>query len=257
MGTDPSQPTSIKTDSISAIDLDEMNKYAKLQTRIDRKYIVTPEICNALLANADVNGRVLEINTQRNTPYQSVYFDTPNLDLHKAAAYRRRPRFKARTRYYKQTNTAMLEVKTKDGRGKTVKSRTEYDPTMLDVLTEEARQYITSIAGATKIVSNLQYTLTTQYQRTTIVDLHTQTRITCDEFLTCTDRENNTLSFPMIILETKSSQHPSPFDMWLWNNRHRPTRISKYCTTLAVLHPDLPSNKWHQTIKNYYPAPVS
>ena len=80
MRTDPSQPTSIKTESISAIDLDEMNKYAKLQTRIDRKYIVTPEICNALLANADVNGRVLEINTQRKTPYQSVYFDTPNLD---------------------------------------------------------------------------------------------------------------------------------------------------------------------------------
>ena len=87
MRTGPSQPTSIKTESISAIDLDEMNKYAKLQTRIDRKYIVTPEICNALLANADVNGRVLEINTQRNTPYQSVYFDTPNLDLYKAAAY--------------------------------------------------------------------------------------------------------------------------------------------------------------------------
>ena len=125
-----------------------------------------------------------------------------------------------------------------------------------DILTEEARQYITSIAGAAKIVSTLRYTLTTQYQRTTIVDLHSQTRITCDEFLTCTDWENNTLSLPMIILETKSSQHPSPFDVWLWNNRHRPNRISKYCTTLAVLHPDLPSNKWHQTIKNYYPAPV-
>ena len=136
MGTDPSQPSSIKTESFSAIDLDEMNKYAKLQTRIDRKYIVTPEICNDLLANADVNGRVLEIDTYRNTPYQSVYFDTPNLDLYKAAACRRRPRFKARTRYYQLTNKAMLEVKTKDGRGKTVKSRTEYDSTSLDVLTD-------------------------------------------------------------------------------------------------------------------------
>ena len=257
MGNFPLQPSAIDTGFIATTDLEEMNKYAKLQTRIDRKYIVTPEICNALLSGTGVKGKVLDINGHRSTRYQSTYFDTPNLDLYKAAAYRRRPRFKARTRYYQQTKTAMLEVKTKDGRGKTVKSRTEYDPTTLNVLTEEARQYITSIAGAAKIVNNLQHTLTTQYQRTTIVDLYTQTRITCDEFLTCTDWENNTLSFPMIILETKSSQHPSPFDMWLWNNRHRPNRISKYCTTLAVLHPDLPSNKWHQTIKNYYPAPVS
>ena len=118
MGDHPIQPSSINTELLSAIDLEEMNKYAKLQTRIDRKYIVTPEICNALLAGAEINGRALEINCYRSTRYQSTYFDTPTLDLYKAAAYRRRPRFKARTRYYQQTNTAMLEVKTKDGRGK-------------------------------------------------------------------------------------------------------------------------------------------
>ena len=75
--------------------------------------------------------------------------------------------------------------------------------------------------------------------------------MTCDEFLTCTDWENNTISLPMIILETKSSQHPSPFDTWLWDHHCRPNRISKYCTALAVLHPELPSNKWHQTIKYF------
>ncbi|OUV41299.1 MAG: hypothetical protein CBC68_06335 [Candidatus Marinimicrobia bacterium TMED108] len=252
MGDHPIQPSSINTELLSAIDLEEMNKYAKLQTRIDRKYIVTPEICNALLAGAEINGRALEINCYRSTRYQSTYFDTPTLDLHKAAAYRRRPRFKARTRYYQQTNTAMLEVKTKDGRGKTVKIRTEYDSETLNSLNKQGRQFINSIVEEKEIVKDLRRTLTTNYQRTTIVDLATQTRMTCDEFLTCSDWENNTISLPMIILETKSSQNPSPFDRWLWSHNLRPSRISKYCTTLAVLHPELPSNKWNTTITTYF-----
>ena len=257
MGNFPLQPSAIDTGFIAVTDLEEMNKYAKLQTRIDRKYIVTPEICNALLSGTGVKGKVLDINGHRSTRYQSTYFDTPNLDLYKAAAYRRRPRFKARTRYYQQTNTAMLEVKTKDGRGKTVKTRTQYDPETLHSLNEQGRQFINTIVEEKEIVKDLRQTLTTKYQRTTIVDPNTQTRMTCDEFLTCTDWENNTISLPMIILETKSSQHPSPFDTWLWDHHCRPNRISKYCTALAVLHPGLPSNKWHQTIKYFFLSPVS
>jgi len=252
MGDQSIHPSLIDTEFIASIDLEEMNKYAKLQTRIDRKYIITPEVCNALLSGTGINCKTLEINGHRSTRYQSTYFDTPTLDLHKAAAYRRRPRFKARTRYYQQTNTAMLEVKTKDGRGKTVKTRTEYDAELLHSLNRQGRQFINTIVEEKEIVEDLRRTLTTNYQRTTIVDLTTQTRMTCDEFLTCTDWENNTISLPMIILETKSSQHPSPFDTWLWDHHYRPDRISKYCTTLAVLHPELPSNKWHQTIKNFF-----
>ena len=37
MGNFPLQPSAIDTGFIAATDLEEMNKYAKLQTRIDRK----------------------------------------------------------------------------------------------------------------------------------------------------------------------------------------------------------------------------
>ena len=75
MGTHPIQPSSINTEFFSAVNLEEMNVYAKLQTRIDRKYIVTPNICNALLAGLDIDGSVLEINGHRTNLYQSIYFD--------------------------------------------------------------------------------------------------------------------------------------------------------------------------------------
>jgi len=32
----------------------------------------------------------------------------------------------------------------------------------------------------------------------------------------------------------------------------RPASVSKYCVAVAALHPELPSNPWHQTLKRYF-----
>ena len=252
MGFIPTEKSAIKTERLTRLSLDEMNAFASLQTRTDRKYIIQNTTCNRLIKEVDIQGGVLDLNGKRSTMYQSIYFDTPDLDIYKDAAYRRRPRFKARTRLYQNTNTAMLEVKTKDGRGKTVKKRTPYEVKNTNHLTNNAKAFIDGVVGISGASHNLQATLTSQYQRTTIVDQLTKTRMTCDEFLVCTDWENRSVTLPMCILETKSSGQPSPFDKWLWENKKRPISISKYCTTLAVLHPDLPANKWHQTIKTFF-----
>ena len=252
MGFLPIKESAITTQNLSPITLEEINEFAALQTRVDRKYIVNIETCNHLIEEVQAERKVLDIGGMRSTMYQSIYFDTPDLNLYKDAAYKRRPRFKARTRFYQQTNTAMLEVKTKDGRGKTVKKRTPYDASELGELTNDGKIFIDTVIGEPGTSHDLRATLTSQYQRTTIVDPQTSTRITCDEYLTCTDWENQSVSLSMCIVETKSSGQPSLFDKWLWENGNRPTRISKYCTTLAVLHPELPANKWHKTIKNYF-----
>ena len=251
MGSTPIQPSELSSQRFSSITLDEMNAIAALQTRVDRKYIVTSELCNALFETIKINGQILTVNEKRSMGYQSVYFDTPDLDLYKDAAYKRRPRFKARTRFYRSTGIAMLEVKTKDGRGKTVKIRTPYNAETLYELTESGKTFIEEATKSLGSSENLRPTLTSQYQRTTIVDHDTSTRMTCDEYLLCTDWENQSVAFPYCILETKSSVQPSPFDVWLWEHGFRPQRISKYCTMLAILHPDLPANKWHRVIKNY------
>ena len=251
MGATPIQPSELSSQRFSSITLDEMNSIAALQTRVDRKYIVTSELCKALFETIKINGQILTVNEKRSMGYQSVYFDTPDLDLYKAAAYKRRPCFKARTRFYRSTGIAMLEVKTKDGRGKTVEIRTPYNAETLYELTESGKTFIEKATKTPGSSENLRPTLTSQYQRTTIVDHDTSTRMTCDEYLVCTDWKNQSVAFPYCILETKSSVQPSPFDVWLWEHGFRPQRISKYCTMLAILHPDLPANKWHRVIKNY------
>ena len=32
----------------------------------------------------------------------------------------------------------------------------------------------------------------------------------------------------------------------------RPASVSKYCVAVAALHPELPSNPWHQTLRRYF-----
>ena len=50
------------------------------------------------------------------------------------------------------------------------------------------------------------------------------------------------------VVETKNPATPSPADRALWDAGHRPTRISKYATGMALLHPELPANRWYRTL---------
>ena len=50
------------------------------------------------------------------------------------------------------------------------------------------------------------------------------------------------------VVETKNPATPSPADRTLWDAGYRPVRISKYATGMALLHPELPANRWYRTL---------
>ena len=85
----------------------------------------------------------------------------------------------------------MFEIKTKDGRGKTVKIRTPYGAEHLYELTETGRAFIDESVQISRSYEHLRPILTSRYQRTTIVDLDSSTRMTCDEYLICTDWQDH------------------------------------------------------------------
>ena len=58
----------------------------------------------------------------------------------------------------------------------------------------------------------------------------------------------------LAIVETKTGATPSSTDRLLWRHGHRPVRISKYGTGLAVLHPDLPATPWRRVLDRHVPA---
>ena len=108
---------------VAPIGLDELMALAELQTRVDRKYFVPAAIFHRMIDQLATRMRVLEIDGQRTFGYESIYFDTPDLEGYRAHVQRRRQRFKARTRTYTDSGQCMFEVKLKGARGETVKQR--------------------------------------------------------------------------------------------------------------------------------------
>ena len=101
---------------LQPVDLDELATIADLQTRTDRKYLVPQHYLEHFLARLDA--RALEIRGARTFAYESVYFDTPDFASYLGAARRRPRRFTVRTRTYAESGECMLEVKTRDARGR-------------------------------------------------------------------------------------------------------------------------------------------
>lgn len=243
-------------DTLTPVGLGELNDTAALQTRRDRKYVLNPDELAGLLT-ALPPARVLEIDGARSFAYDSTYFDTPGLDAYRLAATRRRRRFKVRTRTYVDSGSCFVEVKTRAGRGTTVKGRQPHDDAGH---LGGARTFVSARladAGAPP-VPVLTPTLRSRYHRTTL--LLDDARVTLDtglvwELLTTddvgSDEPRSALIGDRVVVETKTAagSGPSSVDRLLWRAGHRPDRISKYATGLAVLLPGLPDAPWRRLVR--------
>lgn len=235
------------------VDLAELNATAALQTRRDRKYVLTQEECQALLAGLDPATRVLEIDGGRDFAYESTYFDTPDLAAFHLAAGRRRRRFKVRTRTYVDSGACFVEVKTRAARGTTVKERQVHDDVAIrlgaDGTFVDARLAEAGVAGPP--ARALVPTLRSSYRRSTL--LLPDARVTLDTGLTWDLPAGSARARlgELVVVETKTGgPGPSSADRLLWRSGHRPDRISKYATGLALLRPGLPDAPWRRLIRH-------
>ena len=286
-GSDAPTSAPLSTDHLASTGLTELNSAAGLLTRVDRKYLVPLERAQDLINGLTPDTRVLDIDGRRRFSYASTYFDTPGLEAFMLAARKRRRRFKVRTRTYLDTGLCFLEVKTRGARGTTVKRRMGYHPDDASRLTGPGRAFVaaclastgvTGPAAAREIAAALRPVLATTYERTTLHLPDAEARATIDTTLTWqrltpgarTRAAAVTASAPqalrparltaaindgepvavadVAVVETKNPATPSPADRALWDAGHRPTRISKYATGMALLHPELPANRWYRTL---------
>ena len=141
---------------------------------------------------------------------------------------------------------------------------------------------VTGSAAARQVAAALRPVLTTTYERTTLHLPRAEARATIDTALTwrrlgpaapagssagtvagvpmspqalrpanltAAVNEGEPVSVADIaVVETKNPATPSPADRALWKAGYRPTRISKYATGMALLHPELPANRWYRTL---------
>lgn len=240
-----------------SINLDELNSVAALQTRIDRKYVVAEHDAAAILRSFGTEAEVLETEGRRSFTYESVYFDTAELDAYKLAAHGRRRRYKIRTRTYVDSNLSFLEVKTEGARAATVKERIPYRLEDRRRITGEGLAYINETLKAVvgSVPSGpLSPVLETRYDRITLYLPDSRSRATIDLDVTWHRPHGATqVLHGAVVLETKSGSTPGPLDQHLWAHGIRPCRISKFATGMAALNPLLPSNRWHRTLSRNLP----
>lgn len=240
---------------LEPVSLDELAATAALLTRVDRKYLLTPDDLQRVLDRLPRDARALEIDGVRAVGYTSTYLDTPDLGAFHAAAHARRLRWKVRTRSY-ANGGHYLEVKTRR-RAATVKERIPWRGTAS--LDAEGRGFIDGSLGASGVdlgEAPLGATLVTAYRRSTLLLPRDGARATVDADLTCWQPSTGpvlTLG-DRVILETKSGSAPSELDRILWRLGLRPRRLSKYAVGLAALRPDLPHNRWHRVLPHLIPA---
>ena len=251
---------------IEPVHLDELLERAALQTRTDRKYVLPMAATIDLVADLRTRTRVLEIAGSRTFGYESVYFDTPALRSFMLAAHRRPARFKIRTRTYLDSGECWLEVKTRDRRGRTVKTRQPHDVADRRRVTAAGQDLVRAVLDEHRLSAEdadaLRPTLVTRYTRTTLLvsgDAHAErtpgahvpadSRLTIDTGLVCSRDGSTVARLPArAVIETKSGTGASAVDRILWSRGHRPSQISKYGTGLAALDPDLPATKWMRVL---------
>ena len=262
--------------------LEDLNSAASLLTRVDRKYLVASSAAQNVVDALTGRALVLDIDGRRSFSYASTYFDTPGLDSYLQAARKRRHRFKIRTRSYLDSGLTLLEVKTRGPRGATIKQRLDYRAADADRLTEEGIDFVVeclapltgSAQEARRTAQSLRPVMATTYRRTTLHLPDDDARATIDTDLawtalaprsgassgpssttgagrtrpTVVGRGASRAAGPFAVVETKNPARHSPTDRYLWAAGHRPSRISKYATGMAALHPELPANKWHRLL---------
>jgi hypothetical protein len=223
-------------------------------SRVDRKYLLPESVVEALLV-VDPNSRELDrVNGFSSQRYETLYFDTPELQFFHAARGKHPLRSKVRLRHYLETGNRFLEVKQRNARGETTKVRTPWSGS----LRADAQFLLNSLGAFAPMVEALQPVALTAYERVAY-QLGDFGRMTIDRSLRFGPNaavshyllgrlglpSGGAQSAELAILETKSvDRSPTPIDRILWDLGYRPRSLSKYALAIASFHPEIPLNRW-------------
>lgn len=238
--------------SIPSITLEEMDG-VKLLNRIDSKYLTNEATLLEVLADARAAGyRALEAEGEKVSPYNSVYFDTPELKMFLDHHNRRLVRQKVRTREYVNSGTAFLEIKRKNNHGRTKKKRigiAEYE--MMEFGGDPAAcAYLEKHSWFT--VGDLRPVLSTAFRRITLVNPAMTERLTIDTSLLFTNfRTGKKASLQdAVIIELKQDGHAaSQMKGILLQRRVKPVRVSKYCIAVTLTDPSIKSGRFKVKVR--------
>jgi len=227
------------------ISLSEMDS-VKLMDRTDTKYTFHVSALDGLLQEAMPYYKVLSVEGHRISRYQTLYYDTEAFDLYNRHHTGKLNRYKIRHRTYVESGLGFLEVKFKNNKGRTIKTRVR----------EKDYHGIQPGKAFDFLKTQLPFCPTTlrpkiwiNYSRITLVNKTSAERLTIDlnlEFKT--DDATRNLGRLVIAEVKQDSKAPSPFVAILRKKHIREGSISKYCFAVASSFDGVKSNNFKQKL---------
>jgi len=239
-------------DKMGTITLQEMDSI-RLMNRVDTKYVTTEALLVEVLEDAAAQGyRACIIEGARVTDYDSVYYDTPSLQMYINHHNGRKVRQKVRVRTYKITGVTFLEIKRKNNKGRTRKVRIPIDGSYAMHFGDipEAATFLSENSWYT--VGEISPELNTAFRRITLVNPAKTERLTIDTSLRFVNYRNGreaSLANGVVIELKQDGRAESQMKKILLDHRIHPFSMSKYCIGTALTEPDVKKGRFKLKIR--------
>ncbi|GDX52340.1 VTC domain-containing protein [Bacteroidota bacterium] len=236
------------TDSLNAmkpISLSEMEN-VELLNRFDTKYMIHIDRLIEILALIKNDYRILEVKGVRLNRYNNLYFDTPDYNFYLTHHNKKANRLKIRCRSYVDSNVSFFEVKKKNNKDKTEKSRISTEG-ISENINDQQEQLIKQIAPSLnpKLLFPIQRN---DFFRMTLVNIQTMERATIDiDLAFYRNGSTHKIELPnLVIVEVKQDVHSgiSPIRRKLKEEKIYATSISKYILGELLLNKELKRNNF-------------
>lgn len=224
----------------SPINLEEMGS-VRLLNRVDTKFVTTVPMLHLFLSMASNDYLVQDIGGRRNMSYYTCYYDTPDCAMFHEHIRGKKARQKIRMRIYEDSETAFLEVKTKNNKGRTNKKRTPA------TIGSELAKYADFIEKYSLYCpNNLVSQVENHFSRITLVNNAKTERLTIDTGLWFHNVATNavcTLDGLVIVELKRNGNVASPVLEMLRRLHIHPDGFSKYCVGMALTNRTLRQNR--------------
>lgn len=236
------QTISQKVALFEPITLAEMER-VKLMNRTDAKFLIPLWMLPTILDDLRPHYRLLEVNGHRLADYETLYFDTPDLRLYHEHQSGRLNRYKIRQRNYVQSNLIFTEVKFKNNKGRTIKTRVRQQQLPGNELEENVLGFLMQKTPFDPV--DLQPVLWVDYTRLTLVNHTTAERLTLDLNLTFRNDTNRQSYGQVVVAEVKQESLKHSFFLDLMRKYClREGSISKYCLGIISLYETVKHNRF-------------
>lgn len=232
-------------DGFESISLKEMDGVS-LMKRTDTKFIIHENELIEVLKSIQNSYRVLEIDSHRMLTYSSLYFDTPFKTFYHDHHNKKINRTKIRIRKYVESDICFLEIKEKDGKGKTTKTRTS----IVDFETNLSEDSLTFIQKITQKKFDLEPVIWNKFNRITLVNKTDKERLTIDLNLSFKKDEVYKDFKDLVIIEVKQERfnRSSPVVRQLKIRGINPYSLSKYCIGMIGIYAGLKYNRFKEKL---------